>query len=233
MDKIKTTIRNAELNNLVTSLLQAYDDAKNNLKDNFLEKYFQQVRPLSEELNIAIKRSRLQSDLSDKDSVRDEKIRTINTVLKGYVALPVPEMAEAAKRLSAIFGKYTVDIASCSYVEESGFIQSLLTDFETQTAQSDIKKLSGFDTAVAELKAAQDEFQQAYYDYESAMSQEGKQASATNVKKPLLLLFNDKILPYLGSMQAEEGYTYLADQCEQFVLAVNANVVARVKKEGE
>lgn len=233
MLNIRNNIRTAELNGLAESLLNEYDEVKNSLKDSFLEKYFQQARTLSEEFNLALKRSRLQSDLADKDSVRDEKIRTINSVLKGYVALPVPEMAEAAKRLSEIFGKYTVDIANCGYVEETGFIKSLLTDFDTQTAQADIKKLVGFDTAVADLKAAQLTFDQAYRAYEMAMGQEGTQPSATNIKKPLLSIFNDKILPYLGSMQAEEGYSFFVNGVEQIITDMNSNIASRGKKDAE
>ena len=52
--------------------------------------------------------------------------------------------------------------------------------------------------AIASIRSAQDEFTKANDEYVKASSNKG--AAASNYNKPIVLLVNDKLVPYLNTM---------------------------------
>lgn len=233
MNKVAAKIRNAELNNLALSLQQSYIEFKDELKDAFLDKQFARLELLSEQFNEAINRTRFTRNLDGKDKVRDEKIRYINSVLKGYLCFPEPEIVAAAEYLYKIFSQYTVAINDAGYVEQSGYIMSLLKDFEQDEAQAQIKKLASFDRIVEDLSAAQDDFQRAYLLSEMEAVNQSNKVSASMIKPQLLSLINDKIISYLNTMSEEEQFLGLSSTIEQIIKDINVNVNSRLGKEKE
>lgn len=233
MHKVDNRIRIAELNGLTVSLQQAYDDVKNDFKDKFLAKQFNNLSIIAVEFNNAIKKTRLKSNLAEKDIVRDNKISALNMMLKGYLSFPEQEIKDAARYIYDIFKKYSVAINEKNYIEQSGYIMAMLTDFNDIKAQEAISKLASIDVAIANIKAAQDDFQNAHFQYEKSLAANAKKITATELKKPLIALINEKIISYLNTMEEEEDYEILINTIEQIIQDVNSKIGTRSDKEIE
>lgn len=132
------------------------------------------------------------------DSKRDEIIRQLNAALMGYANLPLPAFQTAATPLLAIMTKHK-GITTESYARESLLIKSLLEDLSAADAKNAIASLQGIGVLVSALAVAQDEFDQANDAFTLATAL--KTESATSLKKPLLTIINDRIVPYLTAMK--------------------------------
>lgn len=79
---------------------------------------------------------------------------------------------------------------------------------------------------VASLREAQDAFAAAHDGYIKAKL--GKGESATSLKKPIVSLINDNIVPYLNIVAAMEGYADFADAVAENIKKMNNTVVRRL-----
>lgn len=233
MDKIKTAIRVAELSATTQQLVKIYEATGKQLSDKFLGKIFGQISSLASTLNQSIKMSKTASDLEESDSVRDGKVSALNSMLKGYASFPVAEISLAANNLLKIFSKYGTDINKKGYLEESGLITSLLTDLKTQTAKAEIAKLASVQVAIDELEAAQTAFDTAYLAFEAAKVNDGNLVSASEVKKPLLVEINEKLVPYLTALESEAEYENFCKMVGQLIDDLNSKVASHSKKKKE
>ena len=139
---MNTTSRITELNGTTIRIIRLYgNDAVPD--DDFLKKLIGTIKAQSGRMTVAIKRSRTLSRLKEKDAARDEQIRALKALLKGYCKFPDDKVSTAAERISAVFDKYGVSMARANYAEESALVESLLKDFGTASAKADIALLAG------------------------------------------------------------------------------------------
>ena len=231
MNKVKTAIRVAELDTLSDVLVRLYKDscaAENAVsKDANLSLIMADVERLSAEITTAIKSDRVSSTLDEADIARDEIIRNIGDALTGYAAIPVAAKKSAAQNLLAVFGKYGRQITQKNFAEESSLIESLLEDFEAESLKADVAALEGVGELVSELRTAQDSFNKANDDFTNASVNKGE--SATSVKKSLISVLNDKLVPYLSAVAPLADYKDFASKCETEIAKANATVSGRAK----
>lgn len=228
MNRIKYAIRNAELNSLVTSLQEVYNDKKENYQnDKFLEIQFNELSKLSEKFNLAINQDRITSILKEKDLIRNNKLSAMNLVLKGYMALPVKDISNSAKKIYEVFSKYGIKVNTKNYVETSGLLQSLLSDLSDENLQKDIDNLYNFSYAIKELSDAQDDFFNTFVNYTDEKSAELSRVKATDLKNPIIKHINEKIIPYLTALYNVEEYNSLAMVVEQLILGLNSKIKQR------
>ena len=231
MNKVKTAIRVAELDTLSDVLVRLYKDscaAENAVsKDANLSLIMADVERLSAEITTAIKSDRVSSTLDEADIARDEIIRNIGDALTGYAAIPVAAKKSAAQNLLAVFGKYGRQITQKNFAEESSLIESLLEDFEAESLKADVAALEGVGELVSELRTAQDSFNKANDDFTNASVNKGE--SATSVKKSLISVLNDKLVPYLSAVAPLADYKDFASKCEAEIAKANETVSKRGK----
>ena len=182
-------------------------------KDAVLKGLFAQLIDLSARNTTAIKQDAVVSTLDEADSARDSVTRDLFTLTNGYTASPFAEVKAAANDVCATLEKYGRGMTGKGYAEQTALTESLLEDLGKATEK--IAALSGVAELVAQLREAQDGFAASHDAYIKAKA--GKGESATSLKKPIVSLINDSIVPYLNIVAAVEGYA-------DFIAAVAGNI---------
>ena len=182
-------------------------------KDAVLKGLFKQLIDLSARNTTAIKQDAVVSTLDEADSARDSVTRDLFTLTNGYTASPFAEVKAAANDVCATLEKYGRGMTGKGYAEQTALTESLLEDLGKATEK--IAALSGVAELVAQLREAQDGFAASHDAYIKAKA--GKGESATSLKKPIVSLINDSIVPYLNIVAAMEGYA-------DFIAGVAGNI---------
>ena len=230
MTRLTQKARITEVDALSDSLITLYQAASALADDTFLQGAFAQLAQLSASITTAIKQSAAVSTLDEADTARDDAIRSLSALLKGYRAFPQPAKRQAAEAVSAVFEKYGVKITKESYANQSSLTESLLEDLAAPALSAPIAALDGVADSIAAVRSAQDAFAQANAVYVQASVNKGE--SASSYKKPIVALINDKIAAYLSTMTMvdAERYATFAAQVEKEITRTNAAVAKRSAK---
>ncbi len=200
MNKLRSQIRNAEVDGLSDTLVRLFKADAGAQADAFLAGVMAELEGLSAKITTAILQDKVLSRLEEADGARDEAIRTLGTVLAGYAALPVAAKKELALPLKAMYDKYAkAGITGTNYTSESSLTESMLEEFSAAALADKIKGLEGVGEAIAAVRAAQDAFTAANDEYVRSNAEKG--ASASSYNKPIVALVNEKLVPYLGAME--------------------------------
>ena len=218
--KVINNVRTTELDALSDAMEREYklacaDGATAVAKDAVLKAQFAQIADLSARNTTAIKQDAVVSTLDEADSARDSATRDLFTLAGGYTASPFAEVKSAAVVVCAVLDKYGRGMTGKNYADQTALTESLLEDLGAEKIAEQIKALSGVAELVAQLRGAQDGFAAAHDGYVRAKA--GKGESASSLKKPIVSLINDNIVPYLNIVAAMDGYA-------DFVAAVAGNI---------
>lgn len=227
MNKVISKVRVTEVDGLSDALVRLYKADEGISSDAFLKGVMDEVEKLSVSITTAIKKDKVLSNLEEADGVRDEAVKNLSTLLEGYAVFPVAAKKEAALKLKSIFDKYGKSITTANYVSESSLIESLLEDFSKEDEA--VSLLDGVKEILEQIRSAQDAFAKASDEYNAASSV--KTESASSLKKPLLSLINDKLIPYITAMQMANSALYgdFATKAEGEIKRVNEIVLRRGK----
>ncbi|MDE6706111.1 MAG: hypothetical protein K2J81_09450 [Treponemataceae bacterium] len=218
--KVNGKVRTTELDALSDAMEREYrlacgDGSTAVGKDAVLKAQFGQLADLSARNTTAIKQDAVVSTLDEADSARDSATRDLFTLAGGYTASPFAEVKAAAQDVCAVLEKYGRGMTSRNYADQTALSESLLEDLGAEKVTAQIKSLSGVAELVTQLREAQDGFASAHDGYIKAKA--GKGESASSLKKPIVSLINDNIVPYLNIVAAMDGYA-------DFVAAVAGNI---------
>ena len=227
MNKVISKVRVTEVDGLSDALVRLYKADEGVSSDAFLKSVMDEIEKLSVAITTAIKKDKVLSNLEEADGVRDEAVKNLSTLLDGYEVFPVAAKKEAALKLKSIFDKYGKSITTANYVSESSLIESLLEDFSNE--EETVCALDGIKEILEQIRSAQDSFVKASDEYNAASSV--KTESASSLKKPLLSLINDKLIPYITAMQMANSAVYadFATKAEGEIKRVNEIVSRRGK----
>ncbi|WP_295799518.1 DUF6261 family protein [uncultured Treponema sp.] len=227
MNKVISKVRVTEVDGLSDALVRFYKADEGVSSDAFLKGVMAEVEKLSVAITTAIKQDKVLSSLEEADGVRDEAVKNLSTLLDGYEVFPVAAKKEAAQKLKAVFDKYGKSITTANYVSESSLIESLLEDFSKE--EETVGALDGIKEILEQIRSAQDSFAKASDEYNAASAV--KTESASSLKKPLLSLINDKLIPYITAMQMANSAVYadFATKAEGEIKRVNEIVLRRGK----
>lgn len=231
IQKLIPSSRVTEVNDVATRMSGAFKNS--GLTDAYLVGTFTALDAGNTKLSLAIKRSKAESDLEEKDEVRDDKVRSFYYLVQGFSHHPTQPIKEAAQMLLNLFDNYGLSMVGESYATESSLVNSLLLDLAKPKFQDAIALLSGCAELIAELQVAQTGFEQARIAYEAEKAKEGMVDNATIVKKEVLAILNDKIVTYLRAMEQVDPPTYgvFANTCAQMIADNNEQVKKRKTKE--
>ena len=202
-------------------------------KDPVLKSLLETLHDLSARNTTAIKQSPVLSTLDEADAARDAATRDLFTLTNGYTASPFPEVKEAALAVCSVLDKYGRGMTAKGYAEQTALTESLLEDLGAEGTAAGIKALSGVAELTEALRAAQDKFNAAHDGYIKARLDKGE--SASSLKRPLMALINDGIVPYLNIVSEMDGYADLAGTVAENIKKTNDTVARRAagKKAGE
>lgn len=233
IEKLMTASRVTEVDAVSMRIDGAYKNTSLS-SDPHLVTMFTTLEEKSLLLTAAINCTKAESELEAKDEIRDEKVRALNYLTLGLVHHPDAEIKAAAKAVEKVFDKYGVAITGENYATESSLIVSMLGDFAKLKLLADIAKLSGCAEIIAELTAAQNDFEQTRIAYEADKAEEGTHANATALKKEVVGIINDNIVVYLRAMEIVDEPNYGAfARTIATIIADNNEVVKKRRKKDE
>lgn len=225
--KLKYSARVTEVETLARILLSNFLKDNSLQDDKFLRKYMLKLEQMQIELSQAIKQDRLKSNIKEMDRARDVAIRNLADMIDGYAASPIAEHKSAAIALQTIFNRYGREITTESALSKGALIKGLLLDLAEEEARENVVKLEGIGELIVELKSAQEAFSEGYAKYTAAQADEKQKPNASELKKPVLGLINEKFVPYLTALVEEEEYRKFAGFVEQGISTVNRAVGLR------
>jgi hypothetical protein len=230
IEKLIAQSRVTEVNDVATRTSGAFKES--GLTDPYLDTTFSSLDAANLKLTLSINRSKAESDLEEKDEIRDDKVRSFYYLVQGASHNPNQQIKEAALVLLNVFDNYGLAMVGQSYATESSLISSLLLDLAKPKFQEPIALLSGCAELIAEIQTAQTNFEQARIAYEAEKALDGMQNNATVVKKEVLGIINDKIVIYLRAMEQVDPATYgvFTGTCAQMIADNNEQVKKRGKK---
>jgi len=207
IQKLIAKSRVTEVNAAATRMVGAYE--KTSLSsDVFLADVISQIKAVLAFFVAAINRMKAESNLEEKDELRDNVLRALYYMLLGYLHNPAPAIREAAQKLEKVFEHYGVSITGESYATESSLLNSMLKDFSKPGLQDTIAALPGCAEQISALQSAQDDFEAARIAYEEEKASESTEKNATEQKKEVVKLINDKLVVYLRAMLQANEATY-------------------------
>ena len=230
IEKLILKSRVTEVNDVATRMSGAFH--AQGTTDPYLAATFGSLDTANLEFSKAIRRSKAESNLEDKDEVRDGGTRSLYYLINGFTHHPADTIRQSALLLLHAFDKYGISLVSESYTSESALISSMLLEFQKPEYALHISNLSGCAELLQTLSVAQDDFEQARIAYETEKAQDGMVANATEVKKEVVEIINNKIVVYLIAMQEVNPVTYgaLAATCAQMIAENNKQVRRRQQK---
>lgn len=200
--------------------------------DQYLTSVNSEMKNLTEMLTLTINSVKAESNLKEKDLARDSKIKGIYFLVNGYLQFDDNTLKEAAKKIDMVFEHYGVNLIRKSYATQSSLTESLLGDFVDENVQNSISVLPGLNKLISELRTAQTDFEESKLNYENEKAEKKNSKKATELKKELLELINNKLVVYLRAMVQvnEDKYGAFAGFVSQVIGDVNASVKKRSKK---
>ena len=102
MNKLKTAIRNAEVDGLSDSIIRNFKADEKAQSDSFLKATLEELETLSAQITTAILQDKTLSTLDSTDSARDEAVKTLGTVLAAYAVFPIASKKELSAPLKGI-----------------------------------------------------------------------------------------------------------------------------------
>ena len=233
MNKLNTSVKVTELGDTALRLVKAFKAVAAVQNDAFLTKTFAEIEKQATVMTSAVKSDQALSKLEEADAKRDQAIRVLDKLLKGYENIPLENLKTHAKKLAEIFKKYGVKITGENYASQSTLINSLLGDFSATELKTSIEALAGVKEALAEIQTKQNAFAALRSDYEKAQVSQKEKSSATSLRKPLLELINKKAVPYLVAMSVAqpELFKNLTAEASEIITSTNEAIKARSKKE--
>lgn len=225
-----TNSRATEVHDVATRLTMTF--GASGLTDPNLATCFTALGEKMPEFTKAINRPKAVSLLKEKDAVRDLKTRALHQLLSGYTCHPSETIKAAAQKLLKVFGNYGTVVTRDSYTAESSLLGSLLLNLSKPELRDAIAELSGIAELIADIQAAQADFEQVRVAYEVAKAKEGKLAKTTKIKMEVVEIINNKLVTYLRAMQQLNAETYgvFAATCTQIIGGNNEQVKKRQQK---
>lgn len=233
MNKLNTSVKVTELGDTALRLVKAFKAVVAVQNDAFLTKTFAEIEKQATVMTSAVKSDQALLKLEEADAQRDQAIRVLDKLLKGYENIPLENLKTHAKKLAEIFKKYGVKITGENYASQSTLINSLLGDFSATELKPSIEALAGVKEALAEIQTKQNAFATLRSDYEKAQVSQKEKSSATSLRKPLLELINKKAVPYLVAMSIAqpELFKNFTAEASEIITSTNEAIKARSKKE--
>ncbi|HSH19166.1 MAG TPA: DUF6261 family protein [Draconibacterium sp.] len=233
IDKLMSNSRTTEVDAVSMRIIGAYKKTTLNT-DTYLSGVMLSVEEKSLLLTQAINRMKAESDLEEKDEIRDNAFRSLYFLVNGLTHHPDPAISEAAAKVDAVLEHYGLSVIQQNYSTESSLISSMLDDLGKPNLQDSIAALSGCAELIAALKTAEDNFENARILYEEEKAGEGTLSNATAIKKEVVLKINDQLVVYLRAMEQVNDTTYGAfARTVAQIIADNNEVVKKRRKKPE
>ncbi len=231
IEKVRSVSRITEVDNVGRQIITVIKP--NGWSDDVhLSKILTTLEQKSVALNKAIKRTKAESDLDEKDGIRDARTRSVYYLTQGFLHHPDEAIKQAAQSITEVFDKYGLEMVTKSNAIQSSLTESLLKDLSGEDIAASIDALPGMKTLVSELDLDQKAFIEAEIKLMRERARNKEEENASELKKEVLDTINDKLVIYLRAMiQVDEvKYAELCNTVAQIIETNNTIVKRRSNK---
>ncbi len=207
MEKISRNSRVTELDSSVKRVIASYQSS-DWTSDIHLTGLFNDLEVESKKLTTAIMHLKGDSELDERDDIRDEDFRSFYYLVFGLRYNPDQVIKEAAEKLFSIIGSKGLGVVDENYAVESSIIESMFEQIDAGSMIDNVEVLEGAEVLLDKLRLSQINFEKAELELETAKAKATQKLSATDIKKEMLPLFNGKVLLYLHAMSVVDEPTY-------------------------
>lgn len=228
LSKLDVRSRVSEVDAAATRIYGAYKTT--NLNSNpHVASIFGQLESLNGQLNLAINRKLVNSELDHADAVRDNAMRAFYFLAKGLTFHPDADIQHASNKLFDVLDRYSLSIVTENFATESSLLNSLLGELLADDMQEAIALIPGAAHTYTQLKTAQENFENMRIDYEKNVAKFDNNSSATTIKKQVLNFVNNKLLTYIDAMTFvdPDNFNEFADTVEQIIQDNNVTIKRR------
>ena len=173
--------------------------------------------------------------IADEDMRRDNLYKLLVTYLKTYLKFTFDaEKKEAASLVWNIVRKYNVDVAE-NYSEESGKLQQMLQELETNYQAEQRINTLGLQTLIAQLKAANEQVR-TLMGYRNDERMQIEKAALANARENADQAYRDLVLALNASVVMDENPTRfdeLISQVNELIKYYRLYVVPKAGKKDE
>lgn len=124
-------------------------------------------------------------DLKELDKRRDDAIRGLVLVARGYEYHFDTTTQKAAVAILRSIRKYAKNVANLSYQEETSTIKNIISDWTTNADLTAAVTLLGLTAWQSELEAANNSFDATYVSRSQSDAQKSMQAPVSELRKPV------------------------------------------------
>lgn len=228
LEKLSSQSKTTEVSDVLNQSISAWKQS-NLTADAYLQRTMLNLEEKSVLLTGAIKRLKAASELEAKDEIRDNATRALFALVNGGIFHPDNAVKTASVAVNRILSKHGLGLVEESYATESALLNSLLKDLAATNLVVSIGAISGCAELIAQLQAAQTDFESSRLAYESSKAIEGTYTNASTLKSEIVKLFNSQLLAYLAGMLLADEATYgnYTRTVSQLVADNNVNVKKR------
>ncbi len=169
-------------------------------EDQHLSKMMSELNGLSLRMTGAIGAVETESSLDEKDGERDGDTRDLFNFVKGQCSHPSKEIKESALVVWDTLDSFGIGIVSERYTIQTSLAKALLEKLADPSITAHIAKVPGVDTLIEKVKTSNDSFEVASLAYEHTKAHSTIKDSATDIKKEIIPLINNRVVVYLRAM---------------------------------
>ena len=231
MEKLMMNSRTTEVADAAMRMMVAFGQTSLQT-DPYLVSTFNNLSSKTEWLTSAVRRTTAESQLEPKDEKRDNDARSLYYLISGFTHHPDPVIKAAAVKLAKLFDNYGLKMTEESYATESALISSLLMELGNEAYQEAIAALSGCAALIQALQNSQEDFEITRVTWEREKGKAGALENATELKKEVVSIINEKLVVYLRAMQQvnPEMYGEFVNTITIIIAENNEAVKRRAKK---
>ena len=157
-----------------------------------------------------IKAGWIESELEEKDEVRDLDVRAIFYEVEAKCVRRESEKQQMALKLQTILDRYGLKITGASYTNESAEVRALIKDLKVPELLEARNAVPDLDNLIVNLEASQASFDDSAAVYLQNLSDREKSKSASVVAKELRDIINGDLCTYVGAMAKANPDKYKA-----------------------
>jgi len=193
------------------------------VEDIYYAKTFEKLVAKTQELIQMINAGWLESDLKEKDDVRDLDIRAIFYEVTAKCMRRESEDQQKAMRVKSVLDRYGMKITDSTYTSESAEIRAMILDIKAPELAEDRKSISDLNGLIGNLEGSQNSFDQSDDQLRDDKIGREKNKPASTLAKELRYIINDELCGYLSAMTQANPDKYAAFSNKFFQIIEDAN----------
>ncbi|WP_282126183.1 DUF6261 family protein [Marinifilum flexuosum] len=208
--------------------------------DAYLTVIFDKLSGRTDLLIDKINDAGIQSELKEKDDLRDTDVRAIYYEVEAKCNRRQSSEQEAALRVYEELNRYGIQITDANYTLESTKIRAMLSDLKAPELVTDINSIPDLPALITNLEQSQGAFDDSNSEWLDKKRVRKSSKSASKLAIECKSIVNNELVGYIEAMSAAnpDKYKDFADKMETIITDINNKVRDRIaaykrKKETE